>query len=204
MYIYIKLIININITSNMLSVNTNANHYNPHSHSFLSLPKTTSPPHTFLSKKRITKHASTLLSPCKTNVHSTNKAKLVHKSSITMYKHIILKTKEYYDKAITEERNQGVVNSPIRISKNDDIVHISKTSPFMLLSKSNSNSNSNSNINMNCNNVKRNLMDYFNNHSNSSIMQGQINVIGSKSKCLTCNGGNGEFKQKSLRDFFKR
>ena len=87
-----------------------------------------------------------------------------------MYRHIIIKTKEYYDKVITEERNQGVVSSPIRVAKNEDSAHTGKSSPFLLLSKSN----------MNCS-VKRNLMDYFNNHSTSSIMQAQIGGANSKS-----------------------
>lgn len=168
--------------------NNNNNHTQRTHNTFLSLPNTTSPPHTFLSKKRITQPASSLLSPSTTTpVHSTTKAKLIPKSSITMYKHIILKTKEYYDKAVTEERNQGIINSPLRITKNDDNVVSSvssSSSSYMLLSS-------------NCN-VKRNLMDYFNGGNS------QCNGMNSKSRCLPCNGGNGEFKQKSLRDFFKR
>ena len=175
------------VDTSVSSVNNNNNYTQQRTHNtFLSLPKTTSPPHTFLSKKRITQPASSLLSPSTTTpVHFTTKAKLIPKSSITMYKHIILKTKEYYDKAITEERNQGIINSPIRITKNDDnVVLSSSSSSYMLLSS-------------NCN-VKRNLMDYFNGGNS------QCNGMNSKSRCLPCNGGNGEFKQKSLRDFFKR
>ena len=178
----------------MISITHTHNVDNNHTHTqrvhntFLALPNTTSPPHTFLSKKRITQPASSVLSPTSatTPVHSTTKPKLIPKSSIAMYKHIILKTKEYYDKAITEERNQGVVSSPIRITKNDDNVvsSSSSSSSYMLLSS-------------NCN-VKRNLMDYFNGGNS------QCNGMNSKSRCLHCNGGNGEFKQKSLRDFFKR
>lgn len=112
----------------------------------------------FLCKKHTSSHDTFFSSPQKEMFSHSSKSKFVPKSSSYMYKDIILTSKECYDKTIADERNQGI-NSPMKSGIWDNMIW--------------------SDSNVNCN-VKRNLVNYFNNR------------------------GNCEFKQMTIYDYFKK